>query len=660
MLRKSVLFLAVVSLLLAGSVLANIGKVPIRNLPVVGGASEPLNTKIGVESDNLPPSTLDSVGVGYVAGTTYYDYQHNGTAGHMVTVDSLGYVHVVWMNALAATLSPRHVYYNVWDPSSQAFNIPGGGQVNSSNRAGYTCAAVKGNGFCFPNFHEIAPDDAGNHAASAIDFLPQSGAFTTFKPTYVYENNAAVEYIWPKIAIDRHDKLHMIAAEASGTGVPQRLTYSRGLARFDADGFGLDILWDNVGPGSDQYVVFDTAMVIAPMLACSKTSDRVVIAWSKSRDDLANSPSQYNNDLWMIVSEDGGVNWGPEINITNFIYPDYPCASGDTLECDKDTFRVYTDCNVIFDAEDNVHTAFTTCYFYELEGMINIVFSDIWHWSEEIPEFSPVAHGYFDSSEWIEPGAWQRVVHRPCLSVDWTTGYMYCSFQTYDSLQTGESGFPQGEAYISVSADNGRIWSQALNVSTTDGGVSAPAGTSKSERDVTISDRVNYANGTGYVNMEYVFDRDAGGIPQEEGIATLNPVIFRRIPITDIPLTPIHDPFFPVLHVDSTAMPGSIVPLGVADDRQALRPGTFQLYQNYPNPFNPSTNIQFDLIRDAAVSLKIFNVLGQQVATVYDNKVLSAGAKTVAFDASTLASGVYVYRLEVGGIADSRKMVLMK
>ena len=197
--------------------------------------------------------------------------------------------------------------------------------------------------------------------------------------------------------------------------------------------------------------------------------------------------------------------------------------------------------------------------------------------------------------------------------------------------------------------------------------MNAAAGTAKSERDITLADHVSYDNGVGYLHMEYIFDRDAGGIAQEEGIATLNPVIYRRIPITDIPVSPQWPYNFPVLHIDSTGMPGREVPIDPSvcstpanENHTSLRPGSFHLYQNYPNPFNPTTNIQFDLIRDASVSLKIFNVLGQEVASIYNKQMMVAGTRTVNFDASTLASGVYIYRLEVGDVASSRKMVLMK
>jgi hypothetical protein len=93
-------------------------------------------------------------------------------------------------------------------------------------------------------------------------------------------------------------------------------------------------------------------------------------------------------------------------------------------------------------------------------------------------------------------------------------------------------------------------------------------------------------------------------------------------------------------------------------------PAEFALDQNFPNPFNPSTKIAFQLAVDSKVSLKVFDVLGQEVATLV-NTNLVAGSHNVNFDASALNSGVYLYRLEATGIdganfIDVKKMILTK
>ena len=83
------------------------------------------------------------------------------------------------------------------------------------------------------------------------------------------------------------------------------------------------------------------------------------------------------------------------------------------------------------------------------------------------------------------------------------------------------------------------------------------------------------------------------------------------------------------------------------------------LSQNYPNPFNPSTTIAFDLPKSSDVTLKIFNILGEEVTILVSNR-LSAGSYSYEWDASNLASGVYLYRLQAGDYVKTRKMVLMR
>lgn len=83
------------------------------------------------------------------------------------------------------------------------------------------------------------------------------------------------------------------------------------------------------------------------------------------------------------------------------------------------------------------------------------------------------------------------------------------------------------------------------------------------------------------------------------------------------------------------------------------------LHPNYPNPFNPSTEITFDLPHSMQASLKVYDVLGREVAVLMDG-VIGAGAHTVTFDASELSSGVYFYRLDADEFFETRKMVVMK
>jgi len=96
----------------------------------------------------------------------------------------------------------------------------------------------------------------------------------------------------------------------------------------------------------------------------------------------------------------------------------------------------------------------------------------------------------------------------------------------------------------------------------------------------------------------------------------------------------------------------------VSESKNEL-PLEFALDQNYPNPFNPTTTITYSIANAATVRLTVFNVLGQKVATLVDVKQ-GAGKHNVAFDASELTSGTYIYTLKVDGAQAARKMVLVK
>jgi hypothetical protein len=96
--------------------------------------------------------------------------------------------------------------------------------------------------------------------------------------------------------------------------------------------------------------------------------------------------------------------------------------------------------------------------------------------------------------------------------------------------------------------------------------------------------------------------------------------------------------------------------LGIQDEFTQMN---FHLYENYPNPFNPSTTISYQLPIQSHVTLKVFDVLGREVATLV-NRIEEAGYESVNFDASKLSSGIYFYRIQTGLFMQTNKMLLMK
>jgi hypothetical protein len=117
----------------------------------------------------------------------------------------------------------------------------------------------------------------------------------------------------------------------------------------------------------------------------------------------------------------------------------------------------------------------------------------------------------------------------------------------------------------------------------------------------------------------------------------------------------------------SAAAPVHLVPAAGADLAAGDVPSLLRLEQNYPNPFNPATTIEFSLPEDMEVTVKVYNLVGQEVAVLAEREEFGAGLNEVTFDAGALASGVYIYRLTATSLdepltqrIESRKMVLLK
>jgi len=102
-----------------------------------------------------------------------------------------------------------------------------------------------------------------------------------------------------------------------------------------------------------------------------------------------------------------------------------------------------------------------------------------------------------------------------------------------------------------------------------------------------------------------------------------------------------------------------LFPASAVVERESALPHSFSLEQNYPNPFNPTTTIAFSLPVSTRVTLKVFDSLGREVATLLD-KTEPPGVNSLRFDASRLSSGMYYYRIVAGSFAESREMMFLR
>ena len=190
-------------------------------------------------------------------------------------------------------------------------------------------------------------------------------------------------------------------------------------------------------------------------------------------------------------------------------------------------------------------------------------------------------------------------------------------------------------------------WAEGTNVTGTITPLNAVTGECLSETYPSMAKLVD-----GECHIMYVLDYDAGNVLQTEGTWTENDVIYHKVLVGLISTTPIvaQNVPFHVEHGPSAVKPdpgyGSVVEC-------------FALDQNYPNPFNPTTSISFRLGQVSNISLIVYNIKGEIVATLVSGMVMP-GEHTVSFDGTNLPSGVYLYKLETGNRVLHRKMLLIK
>lgn len=218
-------------------------------------------------------------------------------------------------------------------------------------------------------------------------------------------------------------------------------------------------------------------------------------------------------------------------------------------------------------------------------------------------------------------------------------------------LTTGDIGKKTGGTISAEQWESVLIKYQNVNVS--DDNADGESGIVNNFGEIFISDgsgdtRVELQDGNHHYHnsWEAGLDSAAGNIQVKEGsqFTSLTGVLYYSF--SNYKLVPRTDDDFEGFVVD------------VKDSKNYL-PSAFKLDQNYPNPFNPSTTISYSIPKEGIVTLKIYNILGQEVKTLI-NKFQSAGNYKIIFDAGNLTSGVYFYSINTGSNTEVKKMMLLK
>jgi len=477
----------------------------------------------------------------------------------------------------------RSVYFNYVDAAGNWLVPETGQNISQVDGDGYTQISVTSDNNAAVAYHSAN----SNFVIYAVDNWPGMGIFSYFDPP----DMLTLRCYWPYLTVDRSNNIHIASCENNPTlGGPQALGYTRST---------------NGGESWSTLFRVDTLETISQSVVSSPVSDKVAIVYTHPRD----FDSQWFNDVFYIESLDG-LAWDfrtGKQNVTNYV-------------THPNTYWAYTDLAAVYDYDDNLNIIWTA-----LIASNDSLFypATLFHYStgsETITEIDTSRSNFETCSE----GVWNLPIAKMSMGVNEATNAIYAVYTHFDGDDCAGNGYANGEIYMNYSVDGGASWSDAVNM-TNSPSPNCGAGDCDSDHWSSVAERVDDS-----LHVFYVNDKDAGGVPQTEGVVTINPMLYMTFPN---PVTGIFD--------NSTV------------------PTTFSLAQNYPNPFNAKTNISFKLENASNVELSVFDITGARVVTLVNGR-LEAGQHSINWDAGKIASGVYYYNLKTNGEESTRKMTLLK
>lgn len=275
-------------------------------------------------------------------------------------------------------------------------------------------------------------------------------------------------------------------------------------------------------------------------------------------------------------------------------------------------------CDVLIDSAGVTHVAWSNFMrigpdlFYSIDA-------PIMYWNSASSQISNIAYPYPDTSMVVPTNSrFGNYANQPDLAANTTGSVIYCSFSQLIPERDGANN-NYSHVYALKSTDGGTTWGDAVDVT---------PGTGFDAVFPTIPDLVEDT-----VYVAYFGDVLAGGFIRGNHVQTQVAVMWLRVPVSSLP-------------TEVRELDGGI-------------PTRYSLEQNYPNPFNPSTRIRFEVPVSGIVLLKVYNMLGQEVATLV-NDIKQAGRYEVDWESRGMPSGVYLYKLSSGSYLSTRKMVLLK
>jgi hypothetical protein len=538
---------------------------------------------------------------------TGYDFQTNNAAQQVWMDLNTGYLHAIFINSQVTSSHPDRtcLYYGSTDAGVTWFQLgevpvnadPTGG---GDGRSGYTVIYGNSSGAAVVVNHSNS--GGGDYRSKVyIDASPFEYNFTEYDPLLVpYEPNSP---IWPRMVVDDNDNVIVISSQSSNYGT--------------ADSSFTNIL--NSGTGLfNGWQVYDGHT--AEAYAISKSESGAKIGMIYEGQEMSN---QYA-DIFYRESTDGGLTWSNPLLVW-----DTQGASTDSM------MGTWRGLDIEFLGEE-------PCAVFEI-GIVGLgevywpgLPSSIYFWSPNINGGVPFAIAdssnvpFYTNERGNNDGA--LPMGKPCIGRSEMHGYLFVSF----------------------AATSGEIWTQTVD-------------------------------STAYFAGHFLYSTDGGTTWTDPEVITPSgtPVMDWRYP-SIVPVSPVSTTDEDVITVHMTmqgdTIPGSnfgasgtTMPLAVSAqyyhytteisvvgvDEDPVIVNEFLLEQNYPNPFNPGTQIKYSLAEGSKVTLKVYDILGNEVAVLV-NTNQEAGSYNINFNASNLATGLYIYTLNTGNFTSSKKMMFLK
>ncbi|MCE1165116.1 MAG: T9SS type A sorting domain-containing protein, partial [Bacteroidetes bacterium] len=242
-----------------------------------------------------------------------------------------------------------------------------------------------------------------------------------------------------------------------------------------------------------------------------------------------------------------------------------------------------------------------------------------------------------------------------------STGY-YGTWSNTSVTGTGSTSGIYWQAVAFVTNTNGLIGSSAGDIKkTTDGGATFTSVTPPSGLSTFSVMNMNSSKSDGTIRMSIQGDTTRIFKTTDLGTTWIREAIPLQATLGQVSHIQFLNANLGYAALGGTGLTGGLIkytgPSSVGNETGVAE--SFKLSQNYPNPFNPSTAINFSLAKSGFVTLKVYNSLGKEVATLI-NENMTAGSHEVTYNASELNSGIYFYRLTANGMTDTKKMMLVK